>query len=405
LLGGIVQTAGDALSGANQAGGDATRGLIGDFLQTAEDTARSAAGDAGDISNAAHTASGGLDQVVADMSGLIGDLENAINDLGNSGAATGHGLIGDIVNAADDAANNAAGDARGLLGDVLKTTGDAIDNGLATTHDVAGNVLANVGGVGSGGIDNGHDLLGDVIKTIDDVGNNGIGAAHDLLADLHAVLSGALGGDSSGNGAPLLALDVMRGGNGMSTQLANDATGALGDMASGLGLNGSIADLSVLSHGGSSLGSAAVGENQAALIDVGVLGNGSSPSHNLIDANIGPQSSVPQIVANVLAGPDPGAQSTAEANAINVGPNGQTLLATNVLTAPDQFHFPVLNGSGSDALVGAATGDVTKAVADLHLSGPTSIVDAADHQPLVEVGGALLGDHAFGVQEHPHGLV
>jgi hypothetical protein len=413
LLGGIVALASDSLGGAGNLGSAATHGLLGDLLQTAEDAVNGGtAVMARLIDGAEQTVGDAIKQGVPDISGLLGNIETAANDLGNDGLNTSHGLLNDLAHLTEATASRAAGTTHDLLSDVLKTTSDGADHGVGGAHNLVDEIITAAGGLGSGGIEIGHSLLSDLIKTVNDGGNNGIDAAHHILSDLDAVLAdlgGVLAGGSHGSGGPLLALDVLKGGNGGVMDLTNDLTGTLGGVASGLGLNGSIANLSVLPQGNGSVLSTAVGHEQShALIDFGVLSNGSSPSQNLIDVNIGPRGSVPQVALNVLAGPDPGEQSPIEVNGINVGPNGHTLLTANVLTSPDQFHFPSLNGSGTDQLVGAVAADASKVLVDTHLaSGSTLVASAANHSLPFDVPVAGPGDHALDLHApgHGHGLV
>ena len=78
----------------------------------------------------------------------------------------------------------------------------------------------------------------------------------------------------------------------------------------------------------------------------------------------------------MLGGSADGSNPQADANLIDAGPNGQTVANADVLTSPDQFQFPVLDGAGTDALAGVLGGQDG--------TGPSLVPDAG--VPAVDVG-------------------
>ncbi len=403
---------GDSGDGGNTAGGDTAAG--------GESAGGEGSGGAGDGSG--NDSGGGLIQdAVADTqslgsavlsdaqsggAGLINDVVDGTSQLvdhatGNLGLGGNGGLLGGVTGglvpdaAADtqtllgDALSNTNAGAGGIVNGVVTDAGNLVDH-AAGNLDLGGGMLGGLpgGGIVGGvtdGIGNGIDLgnaLGDGPALTAGIVGDGNGAVTQPVSDLTGGLSDGILGSPNGDG-PILDLGVVGNGSPAVTGVL-DGTG--GDTLGGLGL-GRIAEVSGAGDGnGDQDVSATVGNEpgeNGPIIGAQAFGSGNPPSNNLIDIGAGPNGENSGVIANVLGGDSAGGSNPqADANLIDAGPNGQSVANADVLTSPDQFQFPLLDGAGTDALAGVLGGQDG--------TGPSLVPDA--DIPAVDIGTSPIVD-------------
>ena len=445
------QSAGAADSGSDTAGSDG--GNAGDTDDGANAGGGETAGNAGSDAGGSDGESDGL--LGGGLGGLVPEAVADTQSLGSEVLTDvqsgGSNLISDVVNGAEQLVGNAAdnlglgsdggllagvtgqlpgglgglvpeatADTQTLVGNALNNTNDGVGGIVGGVAADAGNLVANAAGnlnLGDGivgdvtdGLGNGIDLgnvLGDGPALSAGVLGDGNGAVTQPVSDLTGGLSDGVLGSPNGDG-PIVDLGVVGSGSPAATGLFGTAgNDTLGD----LGL-GRIAEVNGAgdSNGDQDL-SATVGNEpgqSGPIVDAQAFGSGNPPSNNLIDLGAGPNGENSGATANVLGGSADGSNPQADANLIDTGPNGQTVANADVLTSPDQFQFPVLDGAGTDALAGVLGGpdgtspslvpdagvpavDVgTNPIVDVDLAGNA---DAGDTQNPLQTGlnGQLLG--------------
>lgn len=371
--------------GDNAAGGGANGASDGAASGGSNDTQTAGGADSDDSTSAGGQSASDTDGggSTADGSGGTGDdsgggLLGGIggggvgNGLGNElGNELGGGLIQDAVADTQSLGSDVLSDAQtgggNLINDIVDGTGQLVGNaadnlGLGGDGGLIGGITDNLGN----GIDLGS-ILGDGPALTAGVLGDGNGALAQPVSDLTGGLTDGIlapGGDG-----PILDLGVVGDGSPAVTGLLDDTgDGLLG----GLGI-GRIADV----NGNDEDVSASVGNEpgqDGPIVNAQAFGSGNPPSNNLIDLGAGPNGENSGVIANVFGGSADGSNPQADANLIDAGPNGQTVANADVLTSPDQFQFPVLNGAGTDALAGVLQDG----------TGP-SLVPGAD-LPAVDIG-------------------
>jgi hypothetical protein len=364
------------------------------------------------VADAAHTA----DNVIA-------DAVNAGDGLIGAAAHAATGLVPDGVHTADDLVGHALSGSNALLGDAMSTVNGLAGHGLTGANGLIGDVAHAAGGVAGNAVNGVNGLIADVVNAADHLLNTaGVGNAagnivHDALADATGPFTAGVLASSGGGHGPFAALDLTD--NGGVGKVVDDLGSVAANDPAATGLTsgrGALADASLLQNGSGSGSVADLTVNNPSqpgpLIDVSAAGNGhAAGSHNLINADAGPQSAPAGAMADIFAPPDASSNSAVAANVIDVGPNGPTLANANVATAPDQFHFPTLNGTGSDALVGALSNDATAAAHNAGIPAVTApIVDIGGHGPLdAGLTGQTDATHQTivnsTVNDHSHALV
>ena len=360
----------------------------------------------------------GTDQILGDaadhlgLGGIVGDnfvADTAGNLAGLSGVLPGDigaGLIHDAVADTQSLGTTVLGDLTGSGGSLLTD----IANG---TEQLANNAVNNLG-LGDTGhlIDGATGSLGNGINVADLIGDgplvngsvlNGDGAIVNPLSEVTGGLTDGLLGSSTGDG-PLAAVGIVENGS----PAIDGVLGDTGDgLLSGLGI-GQIAKITGANDAnGNPAISASAGNNpgdSGPFVNAQAFGDNSASSNNLIDLDAGPKGgtsgSSSDIVANVLGGSADGSNPLLDGNVI--GTAGQTLANADVLTSPDQFHFPVLDGAGTDSLTGVLGTDAGHAVASL-VPDAAPVVDLGTN-PIIDVN--LAGDaHAADTQGPLHGTL
>jgi hypothetical protein len=286
--------------------------------------------------------------------GVLGDaISNPGETLGQTLTAIGSG--GPLQPALDG-----SGLVDGLgLGGLVDTASQAV-SGL-----VGGTPLQDV--FNSTGLLNGQNLgaVGDLADTavsgatqaVDAIANDG--SVSDLLngagSDIGSLANSALNDLAGATGSGLVGSVV----NGIGGDLATGTLGGAG-LLSGTPLAGIQGDGALISgnllrandSSSPSLTQAGAGTDQSqGLIDLTAAGDHNAPaSNNLIDSNMGPNSSDSDVNASLLgATPD---SSGALVNADAGQTQGYLLATVNAANNADQFQFPALDGIGTDALVG-----------------------------------------------------
>jgi hypothetical protein len=221
-----------------------------------------------------------LHDVTSDVGSVTGLAATIIDD-----ATQIAGNVGPLASAVGNLADNLTGDAAKMTGSAAGAVDDVGHLAGSLTDDVA-NIAGNVGGA----IDGIANIVGNAIDNIGNLTGNGGGTIGDI---------GNIGGNF-GN-SPLIEVD----GNGPSGESLQ----------------------TVVNPGWSQSG---------ALIDASIAGNGdSAQSHNLIDIDAGPQSKNASGSVNVLSSGDAGSGNTAQANVIDVGPDGPRLLDADLASDPN----------------------------------------------------------------------
>jgi hypothetical protein len=366
-------------------------------------------GDGGNLVNDAVAGTDTLVNHAADNLGL-GDVVGD-NPLGGITGGVGSSLIPDAAADTQSLGSNVVGDLSGDSGNLLSDAVAGTDNLVNHAADNLGvGSGINVGNLTSGlgnGIDVGN-LTGALGNGIDTGGILGSGTPltasvlgggdsalaqplHDATGGVTDSLLGAPSGDS-----PIIDLGAVTRGSPDVMSVANAADGAGNGVLSGLGV-GQIADVTADgSNGGNPAVSATAGNDpgdNGPLVDTHVFGDNSGASNNLINAGAGPDGgtggSSSDVIANVLGGTPDSANPLAQANVIDTGMNGAQVANADVLTTPDQFHFPALEGTGTDALANTLNTDAGHTVATLVPEAAAPTVDLGT-QPIVDLN--LTGD-------------
>ena len=263
------------------------------------------------------TASALVDDGVSALDGLAAGAVNTVNGLAENLSDSGNVLVGNVVESAD-----------GLITAVGDTVGLDGNGGLV---GAAGTAL---GGIGSA-------------TGINGLVNGVIGAADGAFA-------GDLGASTGPDGASPSIVANLTDDGGVGDLISDAGDMAATDFA-GTGVtdgDGQIASASLLPNGNAILdnGASATLNDPAqsgALIEADAASNGQDDSStSLINAEAGPESQSPGVVANVFSDSADGSRSQTDGNIIDLGPDGQTLADANVATAPDQFQFASLDGTG-----------------------------------------------------------
>jgi hypothetical protein len=308
----------------------------------------------------------------ARRSSLVGDT-----DLGAIGGAA----LGDAISNPGDTLNQTltAIGSGGPLQPALNGSSGLVDGlGLGGLVDTASQTVSGLTGgtplqdvLNGTGLLNGQNLgaVGDLVSNVADTAVSGATQAVDTVTNGGSV-SDLLNGVGSDVGTLAdSALNDLAGatGSGLVGSVLNDiggdvATGTLGGagLLSGTPLAGLQGDGALVSgnllraddSSSSSLAQAGAGTDQSqGLIDLTAAGDHNAPAaNNLIDSNMGPSSSGSDVNANLLgASPD---SSGALVNADAGQTQGSSLATVNAANNADQFQFPALNGTGTDALVG-----------------------------------------------------
>jgi hypothetical protein len=229
------------------------------------------------------------------------------------------------------------------LQDVLDGTGLLSGQNLGAVGDLVSNVA--------------DTAVSGATQAVDTVTNGG--SVSDLLngvgSDVGTLADSALNDLAGATGSGLVGSIV----DGIGGDLATGTLGGAG-LLSGTPLAGAQGDGALISgnllraddSSSSSLAQAGAGTDQSqALIDVTAAGDhNTAASSNLIDTNAGPSSSGSDVNANLL-----GASSDSSGALVNADAGqtqGSSLATVNAANNADQFQFPALNGTGTDALVG-----------------------------------------------------
>jgi len=281
-----------------------------------------AAGDTGGTGNAGGASGGG------------NDVAGGITD-GATGLLSGTGGNGDIVSSVVDAVSHTAAGSGGplnVLGDlgILHGVGGGLNiglNGLLAPEVGALNSIVDEVHLVMENFGHRLDINGTIHALIDLGTSTGLGhigdGQHDLVSDVLSLPNDLLHGANPIDSVGQIVADVGTiVGNGHLNDLKD---GLLGDLANPL------------------LSLDLAGDNQ------------DSPSHHLIDVDVGKQTN-DGLIANILANPDNGPHHQIEANIVKVGANGPTLLDADLLNHSDLLHFPALGGTGADSLVGSVLG-------------------------------------------------
>lgn len=406
-------TAGDG-SATTASGGDTGTTASGGGTSTTDDGSTTTAGGDGDGGGSDQGPAFGL-PVIGDLgldslgNGLIHDAVADTQSMAGSVVADvrsgGTDMITDLINGTDQLLGNAAdhlglgsvvgdnfvagtaGNLTGLTGALPGDIGQGlVHDAVVDTQSLTTTVLADA--AGSSG-----NLMTDTVNGAEQLVDNAVN--HLGIGDTGTLLSGATGD------GPLAAIGIVDGGSPAIDKVL-DTTGD--GLLSGLGI-GQIANVT----GGHDADnnpaiSATAGSNpgdSGPFVNAQAFGDNSSSSGNLIDLNTGPNGgtsgSSSDIIANAFGGSADGTNPAIDGNLI--GTSGQTLANADVITSPDQFHFPVLDGVGADSLSGALGTGAGPAAASL-VPDATPVVDLGTN-PIVDVN--LAGEpHAADTQNPLH---
>jgi hypothetical protein len=241
-------------------------------------------------------------------------------------------------------------------------------------------IIGTPGGIGP------DALLGDgPALTTTVLGSDNGGVAEPL----HELTGGLTDGILPPNGeGPLADIGIVGNGSPATTGLLSDAGGGL---LSGVGI-GRVAEVN---GGNDSDVSATIGNGpgqDGPIVDAQAFGDGNTDSQNLLNLGAGPNGQSSSVIATVFGG-QADSHPTVDANAVDVGPDGQPVANADVLTSPDHFQFPVLDGAGTDGLAGVL-GGVTASPLPAGDSGIPSV--DVGHDAIVDVdlsGDAQAGQH------------
>ena len=410
---------GGATGGPNGNSGGATAGGDNGASGNGDGTDTSAGGDG----NGTGDGSG-------DDSGFGLPILGGIGSVGGLGGGLGDGLVHDAVadtqSLGSDVLTDAQGSGNNLITDVVNGTeqlvGNAADN-LGLGDLIGDNFIANTAGtitgmtdVLTGGLldgvtgDLGNGILGDGLNLGNITGDgpaltgsvlDGNGAIVNTLSDATGGATDGILGSSTGDG-PLVDLGIVENGSpALSNALGNADTGVLSDLGIGRvaevsGANDANGDPAVSATAGNGAG------DNGAVVNAQAFGDDSASSGNLIDLgageNGGTSGSGSDVIANAFGGSSDGSNPLADANLI--GTTGQSFANADVLTSPDQFSFPVLDGAGTDSLAGVL-GTEGSTVASLVPDSAPGIDIGTD--PVVDVN--LTGDAQTDTQDPLHGTL
>jgi hypothetical protein len=339
---------------------------------------------------------------------VLAEVEVAVTPLEGDQLPNGLPLIGD---------NGGGGDVDNLLSNVVQTVG-AIGSSSPLNDIVNGHGLFDpLGGALGGTLDGtlGGTGIGDVVS------NLGNAVVSDLGQTAGAVtkgggIDGVLGAVGSGAGnlvdGVLNAVDGATGTgligsvlDGLGDNVVNGAVGGAGLLAgtplAGLQGDGALVSSNILNGGDSSSPSSLIqvgaGTDQSSgLINVDAASNrDTSESNNMVDTNVGPQSSGNGVTADLL-----GANNDSSGALIDgdIGQHdGPSLVGVNAGTAADQFQFPALDGTGLDSLVGEVGQLPGNPIGDVGGGDLLPVSAGLDGHALLDVGtdGTLgLGDNS-----------
>jgi len=308
-----------------------------------------------------------------DVDNLLSNVVQTVGAIGSSSPlndiVNGHGLFDPLGGALGGTLDGTLGGTG--IGDVVSNLGNAVVSDLGQTAGAVtkgGGIDGVLGAVGSGA----GNLVDGVLNAVDGATGTGlIGSVLDGLGD--NVVNGAVGGAGLLAGTPLAGLQ--------------------GD--------GALVSSNILNGGDSSSPSSLIqvgaGTDQSSgLINVDAASNrDTSESNNMVDTNVGPQSSGNGVTADLL-----GANNDSSGALIDgdIGQHdGPSLVGVNAGTAADQFQFPALDGTGLDSLVGEVGQLPGNPIGDVGGGDLLPVSAGLDGHALLDVGtdGTLgLGDNS-----------